>query len=43
MKLKNVDKNIAETILNEILDTGPSVTFKDIGKCMHICSVKDLS
>ncbi|XP_022332856.1 spastin-like isoform X2 [Crassostrea virginica] len=30
MKLKNVDKNIAETILNEILDTGPSVTFKDI-------------
>ncbi|XP_052697099.1 spastin-like isoform X1 [Crassostrea angulata] len=30
MKLKNVDKNIAETILNEILDTGPTVTFKDI-------------
>lgn len=36
MKLKNVDKNIAETILNEILDTGPSVTFKDIGKCMYL-------
>lgn len=33
MKLKNVDKNIAETILNEILDTGPTVTFKDIGEC----------
>ncbi|XP_048737163.2 spastin-like isoform X3 [Ostrea edulis] len=30
MKLKNVDKNIAETILNEILDTGPTVTFKDV-------------
>ncbi|XP_062621876.1 spastin-like isoform X1 [Saccostrea cucullata] len=30
IKLKNVDKNIAETILNEILDTGPAVTFKDI-------------
>ncbi|XP_061173837.1 spastin-like isoform X2 [Saccostrea echinata] len=30
IKLKNVDKNIAETILNEILDTGPTVTFKDI-------------
>lgn len=42
MKLKNVDKNIAETILNEILDTGPTVTFKDVGKYtlmiyMHTC------
>lgn len=36
MKLKNVDKNIAETILNEILDTGPTVTFKDIGECRQV-------
>ncbi|XP_071163120.1 spastin-like isoform X1 [Mytilus edulis] len=30
LKLKNVDKKLAETILGEIIDTGPHVDFKDI-------------
>ena len=32
LKLKNVDKKLAETILGEIIDTGPRVDFNDIGK-----------
>ena len=32
LKLKGVDKKLAETILNEIIDTGPPVTFADIGE-----------
>lgn len=31
LKLKNVDRKLAETILGEVIDTGPSVDFKDIG------------
>ncbi|XP_033735826.1 spastin-like isoform X1 [Pecten maximus] len=30
LKLKNIDKKLAETIINEIVDTGPPVQFKDI-------------
>ncbi|XP_005099700.2 spastin isoform X1 [Aplysia californica] len=30
VKLKNVDKKLADTILSEIVDQGPSVTFSDI-------------
>ncbi|XP_052273931.1 spastin-like isoform X2 [Dreissena polymorpha] len=30
LKLKGVDKKLAETILNEIIDSGPPVTFQDI-------------
>lgn len=30
LKLKNVDRKLAETILGEIIDTGPCVEFKDI-------------
>lgn len=36
MKLKNVDKNIVEIILNEILDIGFIVIFKDIGECRQV-------
>lgn len=32
LKLKNVDKKLAETILGEIIDTEPNVDFKDIGE-----------
>ncbi|XP_052769250.1 spastin-like [Mya arenaria] len=30
LKLKGVDKKLAETILNEIIDSGPAVAFQDI-------------
>lgn len=30
---KNVDKKMAEAILNEVIDGGPVVSFSDIGKC----------
>lgn len=32
LNLKGVDKKLAETILNEIIDSGPAVSFQDIGK-----------
>lgn len=32
LKLKNIDKKLAETIINEIVDSGPPVEFKDIGE-----------
>ena len=32
IKLKNVDKKMADAILSEVIDQGPSVTFADIGK-----------
>ena len=32
LKLKGVDKKLAETILNEVIDSGPPVAFSDIGK-----------
>ena len=31
-RLKNVDKKMANLVLNEIVDQGPTVTFNDIGK-----------
>lgn len=31
--LKNVDKKLANLILNEIVDSGPPVRFSDIGEC----------
>ncbi|XP_021344238.1 spastin-like, partial [Mizuhopecten yessoensis] len=30
LKLKNIDKKLAETIFNEIVDNGPPVQFTDI-------------
>ena len=30
--LRNVDKNLANMILNEVVDSGPTVKFDDIGK-----------
>jgi len=45
LNLKGVDKKLAETILNEIVDSGPSVIFHDIGKLFssHLSMVKQAS
>ena len=32
LKLKGIDKDLAEKIINEIIDSGPQVTLQDIGK-----------
>ena len=37
VKLKNVDKKLADLILSEIVDNGPRVDFKDVGQCPHTC------
>ena len=37
VKLKNVDKKLADLILSEIVDNGPRVDFKDVGQCQHAC------
>ena len=37
IKLKNVDKKLADLILSEIVDNGPRVDFKDVGQCQHAC------
>ena len=39
LKLKGVDKKLAETILNEVIDSGPPVSFNDIGKLRHFSTV----
>lgn len=35
---KNVDSALANTILNEVVDSGPSITFDDIGKYLYMIS-----
>ena len=34
--LKNVDKKLAESIMNEIVDGGPIIKFSDIGKSQSV-------
>lgn len=39
LSLKGVDPKLAQVIIDEIVDGGPSVTFEDIGVWHYKCSV----